>query len=113
VLVVLIMLPPRCSHFGLGTAIDRNQSAPCERKRAIDRGNTVNEITQRILAGSNLDEILPLVAQRARRLQRCSSRSAAEGAKNGSGVGNLSVHAQMEQTKGTNAPTPHPKLDGD
>jgi PAS domain S-box-containing protein len=41
-----------------------------ERRRAIDRVNAVNEITQRILAGSPVSEILPLVAQRARRLSR-------------------------------------------
>jgi PAS domain S-box-containing protein len=39
-----------------------------ERRRAIDRANAVNEITQRILGGSGAEEILPLVAQRARRL---------------------------------------------
>ena len=39
-----------------------------ERRRAIDRVNAVNEVTQRILAGDDLSEILPLVANRARRL---------------------------------------------
>ena len=41
-----------------------------ERKRVIDRANAVNEITQRILGGASAGEILPLIAQRARRLSR-------------------------------------------
>lgn len=41
-----------------------------ERQRAIDRLHAVNEITQRLLEGTNAREILPLVAQSARRLTR-------------------------------------------
>lgn len=41
-----------------------------ERRRVIDRANTVSEITQRILAGSAASEIMPLVTARARRLSR-------------------------------------------
>jgi PAS domain S-box-containing protein len=41
-----------------------------ERRRAIDRVNTVNEITQRILTGDDASEILPLVAKHTRRLSR-------------------------------------------
>ena len=39
-----------------------------ERRRAIDRVNAVNEISQRLLAGDDPGRILPLVAQSARRL---------------------------------------------
>jgi PAS domain S-box-containing protein len=44
-----------------------------ERRRAIDRVNTVNEITQRILTGDDAREILPLVAKHARRLSRAQA----------------------------------------
>jgi len=45
-----------------------------ERQRAIDRLHTVNEITQRLLAGSDIHDLLPLIAERARRL--CSADAA-------------------------------------
>jgi signal transduction histidine kinase len=45
-----------------------------ERRRAIDRLNAVNEITNRLLAGEQMREILPLVVQRARLL--CNSDAA-------------------------------------
>lgn len=37
-----------------------------ERRRALNRLNAVNEITKRLLAGAQMQEILPLVAQSAR-----------------------------------------------
>ncbi len=45
-----------------------------ERRRAVDRLNAVNEITNRLLAGEQMREILPLVVQRARLL--CNSDAA-------------------------------------
>jgi PAS domain S-box-containing protein len=45
-----------------------------ERRRALDRLNAVNEITNRLLAGAQMREILPLVVQRARLL--CNSDAA-------------------------------------
>jgi len=39
-----------------------------ERQRDLDRLHAVNEITQRLLGGANLSEVLSLVAERARRL---------------------------------------------
>jgi PAS domain S-box-containing protein len=41
-----------------------------ERRRALDRLNAVNEITERLLAGAQMQEILPLVARSARLLCR-------------------------------------------
>jgi len=37
-----------------------------ERRRAVDQLHAVNEITQRLLAGSQMEDILPIVAERAR-----------------------------------------------
>ena len=45
-----------------------------ERRRAMDRLHAVNEITQRLLAGAQMREILPLVATSARLL--CNSDAA-------------------------------------
>jgi PAS domain S-box-containing protein len=45
-----------------------------ERRRALDRLSTVNEITKRLLAGAQMREILPLVTQSARLL--CDSDAA-------------------------------------
>ena len=39
-----------------------------ERRRMLDRVHAVNEITQSLLAGSTMNEILPMVAQSARQL---------------------------------------------
>jgi PAS domain S-box-containing protein len=41
-----------------------------ERQRGIDRLHAINEITQRLLAGAELPEVLRLIAQRARQLSR-------------------------------------------
>ncbi len=45
-----------------------------ERRRMLDRVHAVNEITQSLLAGSTMNEILPMVAQSARQL--CNSDAA-------------------------------------
>jgi two-component system, NarL family, sensor histidine kinase DevS len=44
-----------------------------ERRREIDRARVVTEITQRILAGDDPSEILPLVARHARQLSRAQA----------------------------------------
>jgi two-component system sensor histidine kinase DevS len=44
-----------------------------ERRRELDRASVVNDITQRILAGEDPTEILPLVAGHARQLSRAQA----------------------------------------